>query len=185
MRSLSRSICSIPLLLLIVAVLLWKRSYYYADSLVFVERISILACRGKVMVFYVGAPEEYYFWKDRILVHDRLNVDHTSRIISMLHQLGQWTTDWNFAGVQLWIGSVLASSGSGAAMHVATARVRAIIIPFWLLSLLLSTPLLVSAKKRHRRRWRLRHGLCVACGFDLRASSDRCPECGGVIQSSG
>ena len=54
--------------------------------------------------------------------------------------------------------------------------------PHWALALAaaLPAPLLVS---RWRQRRRARVGLCPACGYDLRASPERCPECGTVAVS--
>ncbi len=42
---------------------------------------------------------------------------------------------------------------------------------------LLATPLSVSPLRRH---WRIRRGLCAACGYDLRGNpaAGKCPECG-------
>jgi hypothetical protein len=50
--------------------------------------------------------------------------------------------------------------------------------PYWLLALLTALPPAARAATRARRRRRIRSGRCPTCGYDLRATPDRCPECG-------
>jgi hypothetical protein len=57
----------------------------------------------------------------------------------------------------------------------ATAVVR---LPDWFVLATVGSPLLVRLLKR--RRARASRGLCTVCGYDLRASPERCPECGTV-----
>jgi hypothetical protein len=60
----------------------------------------------------------------------------------------------------------------------ASFRARVISIPYWVL---VATPLLIgaaAAKLGSRRRHAA--GLCRKCGYDLRATPERCPECGMV-----
>lgn len=53
--------------------------------------------------------------------------------------------------------------------------------PFWfiiLLTAILPAARLAGWRRRRARRLRLRPGLCQHCGYDCRATPDRCPECG-------
>lgn len=56
----------------------------------------------------------------------------------------------------------------------------AIVFPYWLPALLLAIPSALCIRSIIRSRTAPRPGYCVHCGYDLRATPDRCPECGTV-----
>jgi len=57
-------------------------------------------------------------------------------------------------------------------------RLECVIMPDWLPLAMLVWPALMALRRWRRvRRWG-RQGRCVNCGYDLRASGDRCSECG-------
>jgi hypothetical protein len=61
-----------------------------------------------------------------------------------------------------------------------TGRMWFVVVPYWFL-LLLALPLpLLRAVKFWRVRRRAQKGHCAACGYDLRATPGRCPECGRI-----
>ena len=62
---------------------------------------------------------------------------------------------------------------------------RVSVIPLWIPTLLFAA-LFLSCRPFHfhRRRKRKRLGLCLKCGYDLRASEARCPECGNEFQAT-
>lgn len=60
-----------------------------------------------------------------------------------------------------------------------------VLLPYWfVIGALAALPLAWIAAFIKRRR-RLVAKLCVECGYDLRASSERCPECGTITKSKG
>ena len=71
---------------------------------------------------------------------------------------------------------------------VATREHRAITLPYWLPVLLTAALPLVRAGRKLRPLLRRRHGrlgLCRSCGYDLRATPGRCPECGTQAPAPG
>jgi hypothetical protein len=73
-------------------------------------------------------------------------------------------TNWNTLGFKYYSGATHSS----------------IYFPYWsgaLLTAVLPGAWMMQHQRRHRRA---KAGHCPACGYDLRASPDRCPECGAV-----
>jgi hypothetical protein len=52
-------------------------------------------------------------------------------------------------------------------------------LPYWLILILVSAPLWLRVIRRIRAAPHAGH--CAVCGYDLRASPQRCPECGTVV----
>jgi hypothetical protein len=56
-----------------------------------------------------------------------------------------------------------------------------IMLPLWLLCVLFALYPLRCIYHNARRKHQYVNGSCFTCGYDLRASKDRCPECGHPI----
>jgi hypothetical protein len=75
----------------------------------------------------------------------------------------------------LWIFQI---PGHGGAMFAAIVALSPIIVVI----LIAMIPIIITNVFRileYNRR--CREGLCTSCGYDLRASSEKCPECGKAI----
>jgi hypothetical protein len=57
-------------------------------------------------------------------------------------------------------------------------------LPLWQIAVVTGAPALFLAAKHRRRHRRRRMGLCVRCGYDLRATRQQCPECGALSDYS-
>jgi hypothetical protein len=86
----------------------------------------------------------------------------------------------NFLGIQ--IGEYHAPPSPSPFYPTVFDDAVSVTMPYWLLALLFATPLilLIVGPQRSwlRAARRKKLGLCLHCGYDLRGTTGRCPECG-------
>jgi hypothetical protein len=69
-------------------------------------------------------------------------------------------------------------------MHLIKWRFGALMVPYWAILLVVIPLPLQSIRRAWLHRRRKRRGACANCGFDLRASPVRCPECATPVDRS-
>ena len=84
-----------------------------------------------------------------------------------------------------YLGFSFAASQSHVVANVPHSKLVYAVVPHWAIAL----PLVAWSSWRlfgpaAERRRRLKRGLCLNCGYDVRASAERCPECGEAITKS-
>ncbi len=62
---------------------------------------------------------------------------------------------------------------------------RYVSLPLWLVAAATLVLPFAWVRRALRTKHRRNNGLCPSCGYDLRGSSERCPECGNVGASAG
>ena len=167
----------LSLLLCVAVCVLWVRSYFVGDTVRHsriqlvggwnVGELIIQTSSGRGGVEFhtdrvVHDPEYYRLWRTRDEGWEYAR--QSPRAVAY----GSVLSIWNYAG----FGHASARRSTHAVAH----WVRA---PYWF-------PALALALAPGRRLWRrLRRrpaaGCCPACGYDLRATPDRCPECGRTV----
>ena len=165
--------------LLLATVAMWVRSYYYRD-------MAIVGLKD-------GTPHLVQSIVGRFHVVSELDERHPGGVTH--HDADRLAPDplWHggMSGYPLdveWFGPFIWQNythvqidmwdiNSGGPARVFSSRRRLIVIPYVALAAAFAI-LPLSMAYRRARRHRHEAGVCPQCGYDLRATPDRCPECG-------
>jgi hypothetical protein len=192
-RILHRLLTALSLLLLLATAGIWVRSYWVSDALnwydwpadrSFFDQKSIRCSRGGVrfdawrrLSAFVQSPGDVHFQHQRHsalaypVYGDELNGYFSSEPPRYAALGFEWIPE---------------TATSWAEPPDNDGRLYALTVPLYfpcLLFALLPAHYLLHFRRRWRIARRIALGCCIGCGYDLRATPGRCPECGNLPPS--
>jgi hypothetical protein len=200
LRILLHSLTLFSFLLFASSIYFWIRSYFYCDSLMlfrvqrqwsqmWIDRSMITMRSGDVYQADSrrGSRRLLYLLNDSSYPR-AFSSFHESYPLAKEGQLDlgipAWTdsTHLGFAIEQVPVMEIVYNLPLGAAQpNLPPAyTIHAIYTPWWFWTALLAALPGVRAVRIWRSRARCEAGHCAGCGYDLRGTPDRCPECGMV-----
>jgi hypothetical protein len=180
-RWLFNGVAALSLMLCVVSVGLWVRSYWRQDAIPFLAR-PLSTC---------------------FLADWRGHLELTRQYVTPAMPSGWGASTSNYGSVGVFRQGGGVSGGAGCDPHLMapdafyfghTVGLGTTIIsphqlflgfevwaaPFWVIVMLFAILPVFLALRKLRASRRYVCGLCASCGYDLRATPDRCPECGTV-----
>lgn len=195
-RILFNLLTTISLLLLLATVTVWVRSYWVGEYVHWhnrakaghsLNKISIWSSRGGLLlsIYHIDMEEP---WEDLNIYYERRVADpypSPEQIYGFAPPAD--CKRYSAFGFDLIpkvdCGNILDTGSDVGSMVDTGVRVtfKSLALPFYFPSILfalLPGRYFLGAHRRRRRARRISQGLCSKCGYDLRASPERCPECG-------
>jgi hypothetical protein len=165
--------------LLVVFVALWVRSRTHIDEVVMrvgaSSRVEVASLPGGIRVMTFAG------WPDPVAVS-----------VTSVPRTAKAEQDWRYydgttavAGRKGWAGFWRDEGGIGGPGLGRGVAYRAWTVPYWAIVGVLLVPVVGRAGLIALRRRQWGPGCCAKCGYDLRATPERCPECGTVYRRVG
>lgn len=178
-RNYLRSIFCYPALLLVLFVVVWIRSYWRDDLLLmfvpsdFLQAVSSRRGSMEWMISSIQAGPDAA-WSIRLETMSA----KTKWINSVLDLAGIDPAKIRFRSLGF---GVVAAGPQTLGLRDSAALI--LIMPHWAPVAVLSILILRKVNRARRKQLLLEQGHCRKCGYDLRASPERCPECGTPVSS--
>jgi hypothetical protein len=181
-RILRNGLTALSLLLCVAIVVLWVRSYWVEDALVWIpqasERWIIASSRGQLAASHERIDDRSTFRRSS---PRSLHLDRRAPSDLALRPL---LNRYQSVHGDVWAGvGFFASEYRGATWWGGWSKRHQWFLSHWMAAALAGV--LPARYAIRRRRSGVRQGICRECGYDLRATPERCPECGAIPDPAG